>query len=215
MPTLGMVIRNIRRDEKMSQEKLAELIGVSRQAVSKWERDIGTPNLSNLISLSDFYHGSLDELLQNDLCNCSERKALYKSILEYSTDIKKDYNINLVNARKVIIQAQEHKMVQICLMSNEKKTVQKNYIPNLYEKEGVINIVVQESNFQIESCKKRNLDVIVLLPAEHIGKISIVVNAVLLNFKNIKSEKIAVSGNVKSINLQKTKGYLDIKNGLR
>ena len=53
----------LRRASGMSQEKLAEKLGVSRQAVSKWESGATQPELSKLIELSKLYSVSVDELL--------------------------------------------------------------------------------------------------------------------------------------------------------
>lgn len=52
-----------RKDSGLSQEELAEKIGVSRQAVSKWERSEASPDTDNLIRLAEIYGVSLDELL--------------------------------------------------------------------------------------------------------------------------------------------------------
>ena len=53
----------LRRASGMSQEELAEKLGVSRQAVSKWESGATQPELSKLIELSKLYNVSVDELL--------------------------------------------------------------------------------------------------------------------------------------------------------
>ena len=53
-----------RKQHHLSQEELAEKIGVSRQAVSKWERSEASPDTDNLISLAEVYGVSLDELLK-------------------------------------------------------------------------------------------------------------------------------------------------------
>ena len=55
-----------RKKESLSQEELAEKIGVSRQAVSKWERAEASPDTDNLILLSQVYHVTLDDLLNKD-----------------------------------------------------------------------------------------------------------------------------------------------------
>ena len=47
--TLEEKIRNCRKQEGISQEKMAELIGVSRQAITKWENGTGTPDIANLV----------------------------------------------------------------------------------------------------------------------------------------------------------------------
>lgn len=52
-----------RKNSGLSQEELAEKIGVSRQAVSKWERAEASPDTDNLITLAKVYGVSLDELL--------------------------------------------------------------------------------------------------------------------------------------------------------
>ena len=55
-----------RKASGLSQEELAEKIGVSRQAVSKWERAEASPDTDNLILLAKIYGVTLDELLMGD-----------------------------------------------------------------------------------------------------------------------------------------------------
>ena len=55
-----------RKKMNLSQEELAAKIGVSRQAVSKWERAEASPDTDNLILLADIYGVSLDELLKGE-----------------------------------------------------------------------------------------------------------------------------------------------------
>lgn len=57
-------IVGLRKANKLSQEALAEKLGISRQAVSKWERAEASPDTDNLIALAKLYHVSLDELLK-------------------------------------------------------------------------------------------------------------------------------------------------------
>ena len=54
----------LRKDHGLSQEELAERLGVSRQAVSKWERAESSPDTDNLIALASLYRISLDELIR-------------------------------------------------------------------------------------------------------------------------------------------------------
>lgn len=56
-------LAELRRAHNLSQEELAEKLGVSRQAVSKWERAESSPDTDNLIALAKLYGVSLDELL--------------------------------------------------------------------------------------------------------------------------------------------------------
>lgn len=62
--TLGERIAYYRGTLGLSQGELAEKLGVSRQAVSKWETDAGLPDLDRLIALSGLYNITLDELVK-------------------------------------------------------------------------------------------------------------------------------------------------------
>ena len=64
--TLGERIAYYRGKLGLSQGELAEQLGVSRQAVSKWETDAGLPDLERLIALSRLYHITLDELVKGE-----------------------------------------------------------------------------------------------------------------------------------------------------
>lgn len=57
-------LAELRRERGFSQESLGEQLGLSRQAVSKWERAESAPDMGNLIALADLYGVTLDELLR-------------------------------------------------------------------------------------------------------------------------------------------------------
>lgn len=63
--TIGEKIRDLRLQRKMTQDELAEKMGVSSQAVSKWEKDLSIPDLPVLIELSDFFYMPLDDLVRD------------------------------------------------------------------------------------------------------------------------------------------------------
>lgn len=56
----------LRKQHNLSQEELADKLGISRQAVSKWERAESSPDTDNLISIAKLYNISLDELLKSE-----------------------------------------------------------------------------------------------------------------------------------------------------
>ena len=61
--TLGQRIQELRRQSGLSQEALGEALGVSRQAVSKWEGDNGIPELDTLIAMSRLFSITVGQLL--------------------------------------------------------------------------------------------------------------------------------------------------------
>lgn len=62
--SLGEALKAHRTDCKMTQEFVAEHLGVSRQAVSKWENGTSDPSTSNLLALAKLYGISAEELLK-------------------------------------------------------------------------------------------------------------------------------------------------------
>lgn len=64
--TLGQRITHLRTAHNLTQEQLAEQLGVSRQSVSKWETDASMPELDKLVKLSQIFSLSLDELVKGE-----------------------------------------------------------------------------------------------------------------------------------------------------
>ncbi len=71
----------LRKENKLTQDKLAEKINISTQSISKWENGHGYPDIENLMKISDLYNLSLDELLKDD-------KKLEKKIIKDSKSNK-------------------------------------------------------------------------------------------------------------------------------
>lgn len=65
--TFGKRLQQVRKAAGLSQEQLAELVGMSRQAVSKWETDQAAPDIDKLASLCGVLGVSADELLGRDV----------------------------------------------------------------------------------------------------------------------------------------------------
>ena len=73
--TLGQRIQFYRKQKGMSQESLGEALGVSRQAVSKWEGDNGIPELSTLIAMSRLFSITVGQLLGVEELQAEEEKT--------------------------------------------------------------------------------------------------------------------------------------------
>lgn len=72
---LGKKLINLRKQEKMTQEKFAEIIGVTRQTISNWELNTTRPDLTQIEKISKLFHVSIDELLDNDVQNIIVEKV--------------------------------------------------------------------------------------------------------------------------------------------
>lgn len=62
--TFGAMIAQLRKDNNMTQAELAEKMGVTDKAVSKWERDLSFPDVSSIPKLAEIFGVSVDTLMQ-------------------------------------------------------------------------------------------------------------------------------------------------------
>ena len=73
--TLGDRIADLRKERGLTQEALGEQLGVSRQAVSKWESDTATPDIEKLIGLSKAFDVTIGFLLGVEETTCEAQAA--------------------------------------------------------------------------------------------------------------------------------------------
>ena len=59
-------LRSLRRRRGENQEQVAEAVGITRQALSKWESGASLPDLPNCVALADYYGVTVDDLLRYD-----------------------------------------------------------------------------------------------------------------------------------------------------
>ncbi len=82
--TLGKTIARLRKEQGMTQLELADLMGVTDKAVSKWERDLSCPDINSFPQLAKALHTSADELLQIKTEPMPEKKKITKEIISLS-----------------------------------------------------------------------------------------------------------------------------------
>ena len=90
--SLGNILFDARKKKGLSQEEVAEKLGVSRQTISKWETEETVPDIYQAKKLAKIYGLSLDELIDTDL----DQKEIEEVIK--NTDEKKEAKINWTNA---------------------------------------------------------------------------------------------------------------------
>ena len=75
--TLAQNLRKLRRDRDLTQEELAGFLGISYQAISKWERDEGYPDITMLPILANYFGVTVDTLIGNDITSREEQIQFY------------------------------------------------------------------------------------------------------------------------------------------
>lgn len=78
---IGGKVRHLRERSGLTQEQLAERLGVSRQVVTKWENGSGVPKIENLKALADHFHVTVDELIGRTEVGDNDPEAQYESAI--------------------------------------------------------------------------------------------------------------------------------------
>jgi transcriptional regulator with XRE-family HTH domain len=88
----GAFLKELRKEKNITQEELAERIGVSRRTVSRWETGSNMPDMDVLIDISDFYEVDLREILDGERKDKQMDKEMKETVLkvsEYENEGKK------------------------------------------------------------------------------------------------------------------------------
>jgi len=79
-------LKKIRKENNLSQEELAEKLGVSRQSVSKWESGTSYPEMDKLLQIAKIFNVNIDELLNQDIKEVNQEKQSKMLLNKYVED---------------------------------------------------------------------------------------------------------------------------------
>lgn len=79
---VGIFLKELRKDKNITQEKFAELIGVSSRTVSRWETGSNMPDLDLLIQIADYYEVDIREILDGERKSEKMNKELEETVLK-------------------------------------------------------------------------------------------------------------------------------------
>ena len=136
----GDSLKKIRTNQGLSQEQLAEKIGVSRQAITKWETNRGLPDVENMIILANIFNMTLDELILQRKNEQEIQENLFSSETVYDIDCVKHFDIRVGNARKIFICTCDDEKIHIKLRSDVLDNLNSLYKVKIDEKKHRIDV---------------------------------------------------------------------------
>lgn len=86
---LGDKIKQLRKQQKITQEELADKIFVSRQTISNWENNKSYPNMDFIVLISKTFNVTIDKLIKEDVDNIND-KINMEAIAEKSTKAEQE-----------------------------------------------------------------------------------------------------------------------------
>ena len=154
--TLGENIKELRIKNNLSQEDLASKLNVSRQAISKWEKDIALPDTNNLIMLSKLFGITLDELVNQDRSESrsNSKEEVTSNSIDDNKTIVSNENIDFTKKPSFIITL--FIIGALCFLSF---FLVGFLVPNGWKFSWIIWLFIPIVNSVFDSIKKRRISV--------------------------------------------------------
>lgn len=208
--TLAEKLKFLRKQAGMSQEQLAEKLGVSRQAVTKWETDAGIPDIENVITISALFDISIDELLSNENGAKKPTDYLFESITEYDIDEPKRFDMKFGGAKQFVLTGCGSEKIRVRLASNTLSTLQSDFKVKIDDIRKRIDVDVNRRNGVSEATAKEDVSIFVQIPTPYIGKIECAVNAETVEIRSLECESVELDIKTPHIVLEDVSGTVEI-----
>ena len=208
--TFAEKLKFIRKQAGMSQEQLAEKLGVSRQAVTKWETDAGIPDIENIMAISALFDISIDELFSNERGAKKPADYLYESITEYDIDEPKRYDMNFGGAKQLQLSGYEGEKIRVRLASNTLSTLQNDFKVKIDDIRKRIDVDINRKDGVSEATAKEAASIFVQIPSPYIGKIECAVNAESVEICSLECDSIELDVKTPRIVLEDVSGTVEV-----
>ena len=207
--TFAQKLKEMRIRAGMSQEKLSEKVGVSRQAITKWETDKGAPDMDNLMALSDLFGVSVDELLGRE-ARRSAAGYLYESVTEYDVMDPKRYDVKLGGARRLTVRGYEGEKLRVRLLSDTLSTLEADCKVKIDDNRGRLDVDLVRLNGFTEAAAREGLTVELDLPDRYINHVELAANVTELTIGALSCEELEFDGKVQAMTVDGFTGEMEV-----
>lgn len=202
-------LKDIRKKEGLSQEQLAEKIGVSRQAITKWETGKGLPDVENMVIIAEIFKTTLDELLRDTAAHQKQETPVYTSETIYDIDCEKHFDINIGSASTIILSSGKDEKLHIKLSSDILENLGTMFKIKLDEKKNRLDINCRNKNKLSRYEAEDSLTVTILLPEKYSDHCEIAACVKLLVVKNLHLRRLEYDGDAKQVKISESSGSLE------
>ena len=166
-------LKTLRKQFKFSQEQLAEKIGVSRQAITKWETEGGLPDIENLMAIATLFSVSMDELLSSEKLIRAEAGFAYESVTEYDISRPYHFDIHAPGALEISVTATEDEKLRVRLASHVLQTLEKDYKVQIDEHRNRMDVDIRQTGNTFDTTGKEALYINISVPASYCEKVEL------------------------------------------
>ena len=201
--SIGTKLKKLRTAKGMSQNELADSIGVSRQAITKWETDNGFPDVGNLKALSKLFGVPINAIIFDDL-------NLYSSTIQYDIDSDKDFDIEAVPADSISVFGGDSEKIKIDMVSDNISTLDSDLKVAVEDRKHKMIIKMNRRNDLTESMCRSDLHIFIRLPRKYVGGIELKSDVNSLYLRNLDAEDIEFNGEAETVSLDDVHGQVEM-----
>lgn len=206
----GDKLKQYRLREGMSQEQLAEKIGVSRQAITKWETKRGLPDVENMIILAELFKLTLDELVLEEVKKQENKPTVFESETAYDIDTQKHFDINLGSARTVTLKTGSDEKIHIRLSSDALPEIGSLFKVKLDENKGRLDVELvnkkRVSRFEIQE----SVDITILLPEKFTEHAEVSASTRELYVEDLRLKRLEYDGDAQKVYIRDVDGSVEL-----
>lgn len=203
-------LKKARKEYGISQEVLADRLGVSRQAVTKWETDKGLPDIENMLIISNLFGISLDELLTDEKESHIRTRFLYESKTEYDIDGNKTFDLKLGSASSLVITGTDDEKIVVLLGSNDLATIKEDYKVKIDDIKRRIDVTINNTNKLREDKVNESLSVEVFFPNHYLNHIEMECDCNNLVVNNLNCDDVEYTGKVSNCLVKAFSGTFEL-----
>lgn len=202
-------LKEIRKNEGLSQEQLAEKIGVSRQAITKWETGKGLPDVENMMIIAEIFKTTLDELLRDSAIKQESEKPVFISETIYDIDCEKHFDINIGNASAMILSSGTDEKLHIKLSSETLENLDAMFKIKLDEKKNRLDVNCLNKNRLSRYEAEDSLKIEIILPDKYSDHCEIEASVKLLVVRDLHLRRLEYDGNAEQVLISNSSGSLE------
>ena len=205
----GDKLKQYRLKEGLSQEQLAEKIGVSRQAITKWETKRGLPDVENMIILAEIFKLTLDELVLEEVKKQEEKPTVFESETVYDIDIQKHFDITIGGARTITLKTGADEKIHILLSSETLSELGSLFKVKLDEKKNKLDVELINKKGVSRFEAQESVDITLLLPERFTEHTEVSASVKELYLEDLRLSRLEYDGDAEKVYIRDTDGSLE------
>lgn len=205
----GDKLKQYRLKEGLSQEQLAEKIGVSRQAITKWETKRGLPDVENMIILAEIFKLTLDELVLEEVKKQEEKPTVFESETVYDIDIQKHFDINIGGARTITLKTGADEKIHILLSSETLSELGSLFKVKLDEKKNKLDVELINKKGVSRFEAQESVDITLSLPERFTEHTEVSASVKELYLEDLRLSRLEYDGDAEKVYIRDTDGSLE------